>query len=121
MHGIARKDQSIIADASALLALLAEEIESGAVGALSLSPSAATAASFGFAVAEADPNENEVEPLPELSFGYSTESIEIIDSGVTPEDSEETPIAETGIVQESAEDTKTRPIELPERSENELF
>lgn len=121
MHGIARKDQSIIADASALLALLAEEIESGAVGALSLSPIAATAASFGLAVAEADPNENEVEPLPELSFGFSTESIEFIDSGVTPEVSEETPVAEVAIVEKSAEDTKTRPIELPERSENELF
>ncbi len=103
MHGVNKGDQSIIDDAVQMLNTLAEDVESGAIGRLTAAPIAVPIS----------------QPIVEESF----------QSFVTVESDEEFEIIEvneTFVAEEAPEefeivDDKTRPIELPEKSDNELF
>ncbi len=96
MHGLAKKDQEIIDDAVSLLEGLAEEVATGAVGRLTAAPIQVI---------------NTFEPAPIEVLIEETE-FEVIDLSA--------PDAQTA-EQISFNDDATRPIELPQKSDNELF
>jgi macrolide phosphotransferase len=99
MHGVNKGDQSIIDDAVEMLETLAQDVEAGVIGRL-------TAAPFASIVAE---------PIIE----------EFSETFITVDSDDEFEIIEitedASIEQENFVDDKTRPIELPEKSDNELF
>ena len=96
MHGINKKDQEIIDDAVAMLEGLAEDVATGAVGRLTAAPISLV---------------NNFEPEV-IEFEFEQTEFEIIDLNAT--DSGEGTSA-------GYESDATRPIELPQKSENELF
>ncbi len=93
-HGLNKNDQDIIDDATSLLAVLAEEVSTGAVGKLVAAATTITAISYED-LAQPEPSE----PL--------------------------TTLAETEVVVEEIiveyRDEATKPIELPAKTDNELF
>jgi macrolide phosphotransferase len=99
MHGVNKGDQSIIDDAVEMLETLAQDVEAGVIGRL-------TAAPFASIVAE---------PIIE----------EFSETFITVDSDEEFEIIEitedVSVEQGNFVDDKTRPIELPEKSDNELF
>ena len=107
MHGVNKGDQSIIDDAVDMLTTLAQDIEAGAIGRLTAAPIAPVAEIF---IDEVD-----------LNFAAETEEdFEIIEVNNEPEDDEFVTVSlETAPI--DVVDDKTRPIELPAKSENELF
>jgi hypothetical protein len=118
MHGLNRQDQSIVADAQALLTLLAEEVEAGAVASLSKTVPAIGAASFGSSLIEPDLADQTISE-PSYDDELISEPAEILETAAIelPEQSNSPTKPELAV----EEDIKTRPIELPERSDNELF
>jgi len=118
MHGVNKGDQSIIDDAVEMLNTLAGDVEAGVIGRLTAAPIAAMVAAPAieeftetFAAVDVD-GEFEVIEINEI-FEDSAEDDEAIDA---VEESVSTETAPIDVV-----DDKTRPIELPEKSDNELF
>jgi aminoglycoside phosphotransferase (APT) family kinase protein len=123
LHGVSKSNQDIIDDAIGMLADLAEDVSTGVLGRLTAAAMVAPAAAVieyseitseaGDAsvleVVEIDAVEEayEIEASIETSIEASAEEFEVIDLS-EPKASE--PI-----------DDKTRPIELPEKTDNELF
>jgi hypothetical protein len=117
MHGVNKGDQSIIDDAVEMLATLAGDVEAGVIGRLTAAPIAAMVAApiieeFSETFVSVD-SDGDVE-LIEVNeiIEASVEEDEVSGDG----DSESLETAPINVV-----DDKTRPIELPEKSDNELF
>jgi aminoglycoside phosphotransferase (APT) family kinase protein len=120
MHGVNKGDQSIIDDAVEMLATLAGDVEAGVIGRLTAAPIAAMVAapiveeiSETFVSIDSD-GDFEVIEINELIEETETEILAEDDQLLEDEVSLET--APINVV-----DDKTRPIELPEKSDNELF
>lgn len=113
MHGVNKGDQSIIDDAVEMLGTLAGDVEAGVIGRLTAAPIAAMVA--------APIIEEVTETFVSIDSDGDFEVIEI--SEVFEETVEES--LENEVALETAPidvvDDKTRPIELPEKSDNELF
>lgn len=131
MHGVNKGDQSIIDDAVEMLTTLAEDVEAGVIGRLTAAPIAAFVAepiieeiSETFVSIESD-DEFEVIEINEVNetVADSEVSLETAPIDVIAEDFELDELAEDDSAAErSGEvDDKTKPIELPEKSDNELF
>ena len=101
VHGVNKGSQGIIDDALSMLTVLAEDVESGAIGRLSAAPLAAAAA-----VIEATPAVEELEIIEVIEI----EEFEVAEAAEMTEQSDGETV-----------DLATRPIELPEKSEDELF
>lgn len=118
MHGVNKGDQSIIDDAVEMLNTLAGDVEAGVIGRLTAAPIAAMVAAPAIEeitetfVAVDEDGEFEVIEINEI-FEDSAEDDEAID------EVEESVSIETAPI--DVVDDKTRPIELPEKSDNELF
>jgi aminoglycoside phosphotransferase (APT) family kinase protein len=117
MHGVNKGDQSIIDDAVEMLATLAGDVEAGVIGRLTAAPIAAMVAapiieefSETFVSVDSD-GDFELIEVNEI-IEASVEEDEVSGDG----DSESLETAPINVV-----DDKTRPIELPEKSDNELF
>jgi aminoglycoside phosphotransferase (APT) family kinase protein len=135
MHGVNKGDQSIIDDAVEMLTTLAEDVEAGVIGRLIAAPiSVAIAApifeeiSDAFIDIESD-DEFEVVEINEV-FNQSADdssetavSLETAPIDVIAQDFELDTVANEEIENDRMNfvDDKTRPIELPEKSDNELF
>jgi aminoglycoside phosphotransferase (APT) family kinase protein len=131
MHGVNKGDQSIIDDAVEMLTTLAEDVEAGVIGRLTAAPIAAFVAepiieeiSETFVSIESD-DEFEVIEINEVTetVADSEVSLETAPIDVIAEDFELDELAEEDSAAErsSEVDDKTKPIELPEKSDNELF
>jgi macrolide phosphotransferase len=131
MHGVNKGDQSIIDDAVEMLTTLAEDVETGVIGRLTAAPIAAFVAepiieeiSETFVSIESD-DEFEVIEINEVTetVADSEVSLETAPIDVIAEDFELDELAEEDSAAErsSEVDDKTKPIELPEKSDNELF
>ena len=131
MHGVNKGDQSIIDDAVEMLTTLAEDVEAGVIGRLTAAPIAAFVAepnieelSETFAPIESDDEFevieiNEVtEVVAEVEVSLETAPIDVIAEDFELDDI----AAEDAALERSSEVVdKTKPIELPEKSDNELF
>ena len=116
MHGVNKGDQSIIDDAVEMLGTLAGDVEAGVIGRLTAAPIAAMVAA------------PVIEEITETFVTMDEDGdIEIIEINEVFEESAEAAeeAAEDEVSLETAPidvvDDKTRPIELPEKSDNELF
>jgi aminoglycoside phosphotransferase (APT) family kinase protein len=109
MHGVNKGDQSIIDDAVEMLNTLAGDVEAGVIGRLTAAPIAAMVA--------APLIEEFTETFVSVDEDGDFEVIEI--SEVFAETSDDEVSLETAPIE--VVDDKTRPIELPEKSDNELF
>ena len=102
LHAIATGDEDAIADATSTLELLANDVETGAIGRLAISqPVIEPVEAFETFSAE------------EFTMAADEDDLEIID--LTVESVEEVE------VEVEYNDNKTRPIELPAKTDNELF
>jgi macrolide phosphotransferase len=134
MHGVNKGDQSIIDDAVEMLNTLAQDVEAGIIGRLTAAPIAA--------MVTAPIIDDEFESLtviqPGLASGIeSDDEFEVIEINETVQIASETNSPETAPIDVIAadfeldeieretiaeySDDKTKPIELPEKSDNELF
>lgn len=109
MHGVNKGDQSIIDDAVEMLNTLAGDVEAGVIGRLTAAPIAAMVA--------APVVEEITETFVSVEEDGDFEVIEI--NEVFAESSDDEVSLETAPI--DVVDDKTRPIELPEKSDNELF
>ena len=116
MHGVNKGDQSIIDDAVEMLGTLAGDVEAGVIGRLTAAPIAAMVAApvieeitDTFVTMDED-GDIEIIEINEV-FEESAEAAE-------ESDEDEVSLATAPI---DVVDDKTRPIELPEKSDNELF
>ena len=109
MHGVNKGDQSIIDDAVEMLNTLAGDVEAGVIGRLTAAPIAAMVA--------APVVEEITETFVSVEEDGDFEVIEINEVFAESSDDEVSP--ETAPI--DVVDDKTRPIELPEKSDNELF
>lgn len=116
MHGVNKGDQSIIDDAVEMLGTLAGDVEAGVIGRLTAAPIAAMVA--------APVIEEITETFVTMDEDGDIEIIEInevfeesVEAAEEP-DEDEVSLATAPI---DVVDDKTRPIELPEKSDNELF
>lgn len=109
MHGVNKGDQSIIDDAVEMLNTLAGDVEAGVIGRLTAAPIAAMVA--------APVIEEITETFVSVDEDGDFEVIEI--NEVFAESSDDEVSLETAPI--DVVDDKTRPIELPEKSDNELF
>ncbi len=132
MHGVNKGDQSIIDDAVDMLNTLAQDVEAGVIGRLTAAPIAAFVAepiieevSETFIAFESDDEFEVIEITEELSASGVEDSVslETAPIDVISEDAELDEIAQEDLTEERSSyvDDKTRPIELPEKSDNELF
>ena len=133
MHGVNKGDQSIIDDAVEMLTTLAEDVEAGVIGRLTAAPIAAVIAEpIVEAVTETfvefeDDGEFEVIEINEVTTLAADEveqvSLETAPIDVIAEDYELDELADEDLTAEPVEpvDDKTKPIELPEKPDNELF
>jgi aminoglycoside phosphotransferase (APT) family kinase protein len=116
MHGVNKGDQSIIDDAVEMLGTLAGDVEAGVIGRLTAAPIAAMVA--------APVIEEITETFVTMDEDGDIEIIEINDvfeesaDAAEENDADEVSLATAPI---DVVDDKTRPIELPEKSDNELF
>ncbi|MFM6965859.1 MAG: phosphotransferase, partial [Rhodoluna sp.] len=114
MHGVNKGDQSIIDDAVEMLETLAQDVEAGAIGRLTAAPISTFSEPADFDSIAVEETSFEVISLEgNLASLEAEEEFEIIEINEDSEDSEE--------VSTHAVDDKTKPIELPEKSDNELF
>jgi macrolide phosphotransferase len=132
MHGVNKGDQSIIDDAVEMLTTLAQDVEAGVIGRLTAAPIAPIATapiveefSETFITIESD-DEFEVIEINDFvaeSPGEDEVSLETAPIDVIAEDIELDELAEddSNAMRSATVDDKTRPIELPEKSDNELF
>ncbi len=111
MHGVNKGDQSIIDDAVDMLATLAGDVEAGVIGRLTAAPIAAMVA--------APVIEEITETFVSADSDGDFEIIEINEIVEASEDELFEVSLETAPI--DVVDDKTRPIELPEKSDNELF
>jgi aminoglycoside phosphotransferase (APT) family kinase protein len=135
LHGVTKNDPDIIEDAAVMLEQLAAEVTEGIARPLIASAAAAIAlenlvqedAFIPAAVErilEGEPAgnqasaENDVDDESEELALAKTQAIEIVSVDATEEIAI---VAEDGTAEISEVDTKTRVIELPEKSDNELF
>jgi aminoglycoside phosphotransferase (APT) family kinase protein len=109
MHGVNKGDQSIIDDAVEMLNTLAGDVEAGVIGRLTAAPIPAMVA--------APVVEEITETFVSVEEDGDFEVIEINEVFAESSDDEVSP--ETAPI--DVVDDKTRPIELPEKSDNELF
>jgi macrolide phosphotransferase len=131
MHGVNKGDQSIIDDAVDMLDTLAQDVEAGVIGRLTAAPIAALVAepiieevSDTFISLESDDEFEVIEINETVAFSdQDSVSLETAPIDVIAEDAELDEIASEDEVAERSNyvDDKTRPIELPEKSDNELF
>jgi macrolide phosphotransferase len=132
MHGVNKGDQSIIDDAVDMLNTLAQDVEAGVIGRLTAAPIAAFVAepiidevSETFIAFESDDEFEVIEITEELSASGVEDSVslETAPIDVISEDAELDEIAREDLAEERSSyvDDKTRPIEFPEKSDNELF
>jgi aminoglycoside phosphotransferase (APT) family kinase protein len=115
MHGVNKGDQSIIDDAVEMLGTLAGDVEAGVIGRLTAAPIAAMVAV---------PMVEEItETFVSVDSDGDFEVIEITE--IIEDTDDQTSFIEDEVSLETAPinlvDDKTRPIELPEKSDNELF
>jgi hypothetical protein len=111
MHGVNKGDQSIIDDAVDMLATLAGDVEAGVIGRLTAAPIAAMVAA------------PVIEEITETFVSVDSDGdFEIIEINEIVEDAEDE-LFEASLETAPIDvvDDKTRPIELPEKSDNELF
>jgi aminoglycoside phosphotransferase (APT) family kinase protein len=142
LHGKNINDQEIIDEAVASLQLIATEVTEGATVALSSAPIMAASAVAGGFLAEADSPEQEDTataqiPLIEQSedaadsdyesqvadeaFTFDSEELApAFDSDVAPSAEDEVEAAAPSEISEDTDD-RTKEIELPEKTDNELF
>jgi macrolide phosphotransferase len=135
MHGVNKGDQSIIDDAVEMLTTLAQDVEAGVVGRLIAAPiSLATKEPFTeeisdtFIAIESD-DEFEVIEINEISsatqddFSEDSVSLETAPIDVVAQDFELDNVATNDSENDRTNfvDDRTKPIELPEKSDNELF
>jgi aminoglycoside phosphotransferase (APT) family kinase protein len=113
MHGVNKGDQSIIDDAVEMLGTLAGDVEAGVIGRLTAAPIAAMVA--------APIIEEVTETFVSMDSDGDFEVIEISEvfEETVEESLEDEAALETAPI--DVVDDKTRPIELPEKSDNELF
>ena len=132
MHGVNKGDQSIIDDAVEMLTTLADDVEAGVIGRLTAAPIAAFVAEpiieevTETFIALEDDGEFEVIEINEATASAADEVVEEVSLETAPidviaEDYELDEIADEDLAAENAVDDKTKPIELPEKSDNELF
>jgi aminoglycoside phosphotransferase (APT) family kinase protein len=115
MHGVNKGDQSIIDDAVEMLGTLAGDVEAGVIGRLTAAPIAAMVAV---------PMVEEItETFVSVDSDGDFEVIEITE--IIEDTDDQASFIEDEVSLETAPinlvDDKTRPIELPEKSDNELF
>lgn len=103
MHGLNKHDQEIIDDASSLLAVLADDVSTGAVGRLVASATTITTITYEEAV---------VAPV------FEAESVIEVETVSADEDEE---LEVIDLAKDEYVDDATKPIELPEKTDNELF
>jgi hypothetical protein len=134
VHGVNKGDQSIIDDAVEMLNTLAQDVEAGIIGRLTAAPIAAMVTTPII--------DEEFESLtviqPGIASGFeSDDEFEVIEINETVQIASETNSPETAPIDVIAadfeldeieretiaeySDDKTKPIELPEKSDNELF
>jgi aminoglycoside phosphotransferase (APT) family kinase protein len=125
MHGVNKGDQSIIDDAVEMLATLAGDVEAGVIGRLTAAPIAAMVAapaieeiSDSFVSVDSDGDFEVIEISETLVDETFNEEAFVEDSG---DDSVSLDTAPIDLELSTQVDDKTRPIELPEKSDNELF
>jgi hypothetical protein len=131
MHGVNKGDQSIIDDAVEMLQTLAGDVEAGVIGRLTAAPIAAMiAAPIIEEMTETFISIDEDEDFEIIEINETVTEIEAEDVSletapidVIAEDLELDEIAEADAAESRSGyvDDKTRPIELPEKSDNELF
>ena len=132
MHGVNKGDQSIIDDAVEMLTTLADDVEAGVIGRLTAAPIAAFVAEpiieevTETFIALEDDGEFEVIEINEVTASATDENVEEVSLETAPidviaEDYELDAIADEDVAADNAVDDKTKPIELPEKSDNELF
>jgi hypothetical protein len=131
MHGVNKGDQSIIDDAVEMLATLAGDVEAGVIGRLTAAPIAAIIAEPVFeeisetVISIESDDEFEIIEINETSSGTADVdvSLETAPIDVIAEDIELDVLADEDSTdaRSSQVDDKTKPIELPEKSDNELF
>ena len=132
MHGVNKGDQSIIDDAVEMLTTLADDVEAGVIGRLTAAPIAAFVAEpiieevTETFIALEDDGEFEVIEINEATASAADEVVEEVSLETAPidviaEDYELDAIADEDVAADNAVDDKTKPIELPEKSDNELF
>jgi aminoglycoside phosphotransferase (APT) family kinase protein len=116
IHGVNKGDQSIIDDAVEMLGTLAGDVEAGVIGRLTAAPLAAMVA--------APVIEEITETFVTMDEDGDIEIIEINEvfeeSAEAAEESDEDEVS-LATAPIDVVDDKTRPIELPEKSDNELF
>ncbi len=105
VHGVNKGNQGIIDDAMSMLTVLAEDVESGAIGRLVAAPLAAATATIIAAEALAPEGLEVIEVIEVVEF----EEIQVVE------------LEEVESANSEPVDLATRPIELPEKSEDELF
>jgi macrolide phosphotransferase len=135
MHGVNKGDQSIIDDAVDMLTTLADDVEAGVIGRLIAAPISVAIAepiiaevSETFITIESDDEFEVIEINETVTLGEDEPAVEFVSQETAPIDviaqdfeldeveAEETESQRSGYV-----DDKTKPIELPEKSDNELF
>lgn len=131
MHGVNKGDQSIIDDAVEMLQTLAGDVEAGVIGRITAAPIAAmTAAPIIEEITETFISIDQDEDFEIIEINETVAAIEAEDDSlatapidVIAEDLELDEIAEADAAESRSGyvDDKTRPIELPEKSDNELF
>ena len=113
MHGVNKGDQSIIDDAVEMLATLAGDVEAGVIGRLTAAPIAAMVA--------APVIEEVTETFVSMDSDGDFEVIEITEVFEEPVEGSWVDAVALETAPIDVVDDKTRPIELPEKSDNELF
>jgi aminoglycoside phosphotransferase (APT) family kinase protein len=113
MHGVNKGDQSIIDDAVEMLATLAGDVEAGVIGRLTAAPIAAMVA--------APVIEEVTETFVSMDSDGDFEVIEITEVFEEPVEGSWVDAVAPDTAPIDVVDDKTRPIELPEKSDNELF
>ncbi len=135
LHGKNIGDQEIIDEALASLELIASEVREGATSSLSTTPLAATAAVAGGFLAEPVATEFDDTATAQIPLAEQPESLADAEGGVEPSEeepfvfeadeasTESDPVVQASVKVESAEelDDRTKEIELPEKTDNELF
>lgn len=135
MHGVNKGDQSIIDDAVEMLTTLADDVEAGVIGRLIAAPISVaiaepiiTEVSETFISIESDDEFEVIEINETVTTTEDDSAVEFVSLETAPIDVisqdfdlDEVEAEETASERSGYVDDKTKPIELPEKSDNELF
>jgi aminoglycoside phosphotransferase (APT) family kinase protein len=135
MHGVNKGDQSIIDDAVEMLTTLADDVEAGVIGRLTAAPISAAIAepiitefSETLISIESDDEFEVIEINETVATAEDDSAVEFVSLETAPIDVisqdfdlDEVEVEETASERSGYVDDKTKPIELPEKSDNELF